>query len=76
MKMNWYYRMMLSYTPIFFFVISSVIFLFFSTLNNSSEKKYLETNQAIVEQTMQNVDASLQLIERNVVREMQTDKTL
>lgn len=76
MKMNWYYRMMLSYTPIFFFVISSVIFLFFSTLNNSSEKKYLETNQAIVEQTMQNVDANLQLIERNVVREMQTDKTL
>jgi len=27
--MNWFYRMILSYTPIFFVAISSMIFIFF-----------------------------------------------
>lgn len=76
MRMNWYYRMMLSYTPIFFVAVSSLIIVFFTMLNNASEKKYMETNQAIVEQIMRNTDANLKLIERNVVSEMQSDKTL
>lgn len=76
MKMSWYYRMMLSYMPIFFVAISSLIFVFFTMLNNSSENKYIETNRAILEQMAQNTDANLKLIERNVVMEMQSDKTL
>lgn len=76
LRMNWYYRMMLSYTPIFFVAVSSLIIVFFTMLNNASEKKYIETNQAIVEQIMRNTDANLKLIERNVVSEMQSDKTL
>ncbi|MFC0329569.1 helix-turn-helix domain-containing protein [Paenibacillus sepulcri] len=65
--MNWYYRMLLSYTPIFFVVISSIIFVFFTVLNNASENRYMDTNRTIVEQMMRNTDANLKLIERNVV---------
>lgn len=76
MRMNWYYRMMLSYTPIFFFVISSVIVVFFTTLNHATENRYIETNKAIVEQIMQNTEASLKLIERNAVSALITDRNL
>ncbi|MFS0725290.1 helix-turn-helix domain-containing protein [Paenibacillus sp. 1P07SE] len=76
MRMNWYYRMMLSYTPIFFIVISSVIFVLFTTLNHQSEQRYIETNKAIVGQMMQNTEANLQLIERNAVSALITDRAL
>lgn len=74
--MSWYYRMMLSYTPIFFVVISSVIFVFFTTLNHASENRYIETNKAIVEQMMQNTEANLKLIERNAVSALITDRVI
>jgi len=73
MKMNWYYRMILSYAPILFVIISSMIFIFFLVLNNASEKRYIETNQAILDRMVFNTDANLMLIERNVVSKMLTD---
>ncbi|MEV5030197.1 AraC family transcriptional regulator [Paenibacillus sp. LPE1-1-1.1] len=76
MRMNWYYRMMLSYTPIFFVVISSVIVVFFTTLNHATENRYIETNKAIVEQIMQNTEANLKLIERNAVSALITDRSI
>lgn len=74
--MNWYYRTLLSYTPIFFVVISSIIFIFFTTLNSSSKNKYIETNEAILQQMVQYTDSSLQLIERNVVSQIYKDELL
>lgn len=76
MKMNWYYRMMLSYTPIFFVVVSSVIVVLFTTLNHAMENRYIKTNRAIVEQIMQNTEANLKLVERNAVSALITDRTL
>lgn len=76
MKLNWYYRLMLSYTPIFFVVISSVIIVFFTTLNHQSESKYLETNRSIVTQMMKNTEVNLKLIERNSVSALLTDKQI
>ncbi|MCR2806290.1 helix-turn-helix domain-containing protein [Paenibacillus soyae] len=73
MKRNWYYRMMLSYTPIFFVVISSVIIVFFTTLNQQSENRYIETNRSIVTQMMKNTEVSLKLIELNSVSALLTD---
>lgn len=76
MRMNWYYRMMLSYAPIFFVVISSLIIVFFTTLNHASNNRYIETNKAIVEQMMHNMEANLKLVERNAVSALITDHTL
>jgi two-component system, response regulator YesN len=76
MKMNWYYRMILSYAPILFVIISSMIFIFFLLLNHASEKKYIETNQAILDRMVYNIDANLMLIERNVVSRMLTDNLI
>jgi hypothetical protein len=68
--MNWYYRLILSYTPIFFVAISSMIFIFFLMLNNATRDQYIETNRAILERMVHNADANLMLIERNVAGEL------
>lgn len=73
MKMNWYHRLLLSYTPIFFVVISSIIFAFFMLLNNASEKRFMETNRAMLEEMVFHIDANLKLIERNVSSQLLTD---
>ncbi len=70
MRMNWFYRMILSYTPIFFVVISSMIFIFFLVLNHASQNKYIETNQAILKRMVYHLDANFMLIERNVASEL------
>lgn len=72
MKLNWYYRTLLSYTPIFFVIVSSLIFVFFATLSSSSRNEYRETNKAILQQVVQITDANLQLIERNLSKKMFT----
>ncbi|HZG85397.1 helix-turn-helix domain-containing protein [Paenibacillus sp.] len=76
MKMNWYYRMILSYAPILFVIISSMIFSFFLVLNHASEKKYIETNQAILDRMVFHADANLMLIERNVVSKLLMDTVI
>lgn len=73
---NWFYRMMLSYTPIFFVVISSMIFIFFLVLNNTAENKYRETTEAILERIVHNTDVHFMLIERNVVSQLLMDRTI
>lgn len=70
MRMNWFYRMILSYTPIFFVVISSMIFIFFLVLNHASQNKFIETNQAILKRMVYHLDANFMLIERNVASEL------
>jgi AraC-like DNA-binding protein len=74
--MNWFYRTLLSYAPIFFVVLSSVIFVLFTTLNSASKNQYLETNRQILQQLVQYTDANLQLIERNIVSEMLKEEAL
>ncbi|WP_274652999.1 helix-turn-helix domain-containing protein [Paenibacillus humicola] len=76
MKMNWYCRMLLSYTPIFLVVGSSVIFVLFTVLNNDSESRSSGTNRTIAEQVMRNTDANLKLIERSVVSELAKDQAI
>ncbi len=76
MRMNWYYRTILSYAPIFFVIISSMIFVIFLALNNASERKYLETNKAILDRIVFHADANLMLIERNVVSKLLMDSEI
>jgi two-component system response regulator YesN len=69
MKMSWYYKMLLSYTPIFFVVISVLIFSFFAVLNDSAQKQVVKTNEVISTKVSQVVDANLKSAERMVIKE-------
>ncbi|MEK3914566.1 helix-turn-helix domain-containing protein [Paenibacillus sp. FSL H7-0331] len=76
MKMNLYYRMLLSYTPIFFVVISILIFSFFAVLNNSVQKQIVMTNEAITTKVVQAIDANLKSAERTVIKEIVANQTM
>ncbi|WP_248926199.1 helix-turn-helix domain-containing protein [Paenibacillus hamazuiensis] len=75
MKMSWYYRVLLSYTPIFFVVISVLIFSFFAQLNASMKKQIDLTDKAIATKVMQVIDANLKATERVVIKEMYQNAT-
>ncbi|MDF2963348.1 MAG: AraC family transcriptional regulator [Paenibacillus sp.] len=76
MKMSWYYRMLLSYTPIFFVVISVLIFSFFAVLNDSAQKQIVKTNEVIATKVSQVIDANLKSAERMVIKEIYTNSAL
>lgn len=76
MKMSWYYRMLLSYTPIFFVVISVVIFSFFALLNDSAQKQIINTKKAMATKVSQVIDANLKSTERMTIKEMYTNAAL
>lgn len=76
MKMSWYHRMLLSYTPLFFVVISVVIFSFFAILNNSAQKQIAMTDDSIATKVMQAVDANLKASEQITIKEIFTNEKL
>ncbi|MCR8631633.1 AraC family transcriptional regulator [Paenibacillus radicis (ex Xue et al. 2023)] len=76
MKMSWYYRMLLSYTPIFFVVISVLIFSFFAVLNDSAQKQIVNTKKVIATKVLQVIDANLKTAERMVIKEIYTNAAL
>jgi two-component system response regulator YesN len=76
MKMSWYYRILLSYAPIFFVVISVLIFAFFAVLNNSAKDQIALTDEAIATKVMQAVDTNLRAAERMVIKEIYMNEAL
>jgi two-component system response regulator YesN len=76
MKFNLYYRLLLSYAPIFFVVISMLIFVFFSILNNSAKQQILETNEVMSNQIVQSLDANLEVTERILIREIMGNQAI
>ncbi|ULL15344.1 AraC family transcriptional regulator [Paenibacillus sp. H1-7] len=76
MKMSWYYRILLSYAPIFFLVISVLIFSFFAVLNNSAQEQISWTEEAIATKVMQAVDNNLKAAERMVIKDIYMNEVL
>ncbi|NOU94794.1 helix-turn-helix domain-containing protein [Paenibacillus sp. LMG 31456] len=76
MKMSWYYRMLLSYTPIFFVVISVLIFSFFAVLNDSAQKQIMNTKKVIATKVSQVIDANMKTAERMTIKEIYTNAAL
>ncbi|AEI40807.1 helix-turn-helix domain-containing protein [Paenibacillus mucilaginosus] len=76
MRMNLYYRMLLSYTPIFFVVISVLIFSFYSVFSSSAENQLRMMNEAIAVKVLQAIDANLKSAERMVIKEVNINRSL
>lgn len=76
MKMNMYYRLLLSYAPIFFVVISILMFVFFSILNTTVKNQILETNKIMSNQVVHSLDANLEMTERTLIREIMGNQSV
>ena len=70
MAKRWFYRLLLSYMPVFIIVVSFLFFVFFQTLSEQSRKDAIQSNSSLLLQTLRATDASLKDIDQMVVSEV------
>lgn len=76
MKKHWFYRLLLSYLPIFLAIVSLLILIFFLSISEIVKKRVQEANDVLARQIMQTIDYSLQSIDQMIVKEVSTDDSL
>lgn len=68
MGKTWYFRMLMSYLPVFFVVTLLLLFLYYFALNEQNEKQMRETQSFIGTEIMRLVDTELQDINHTLSR--------
>ncbi|TVX99381.1 hypothetical protein [Paenibacillus cremeus] len=76
MKNSLFYRILLSYTPIFFVIISLLIVIFYVKINHASQNQIKHTNELLAQHISRNIDSSLQLTEDVILNELLTDEKI
>jgi len=76
LKQNWFYRLLLSYLPVFFIVIAILFLAFFQALNEQSRKEAVNANTFLASQVLQHVDSELKKIEYHILSGILTDSFL
>lgn len=76
MRRTWYYRLLLSYLPVFFAVTFILLFLYFVSLSDRNAKQVKEAHKTIGMEVMQLVDANLQEINVLFSREASNNKEM
>ncbi|MDF2963955.1 MAG: transcriptional regulator, AraC family, partial [Paenibacillus sp.] len=76
MKNSLFYRILLSYTPIFFVIISLLILIFYVKINHETQNQIKRTNELLAQHISRNIDSSLQLTEYVILNELLTDEKI
>ncbi len=74
MQKTWFYRLLLSYFPIFFVVTSVLILLTFLLLSETSRKETISANQTYVRHIVQLIDHTLGEIDSMLIKDIETDE--
>ncbi|XEC96229.1 AraC family transcriptional regulator [Paenibacillus tarimensis] len=70
MKNNWFFRLLLSYLPIFLIFMLTLSIIFYLAAAEISKKQVLRANLLFTEQVVQSIDYSLRTIEHLVNNEL------
>ncbi|WNR45554.1 helix-turn-helix domain-containing protein [Paenibacillus roseipurpureus] len=73
---TWFYRLLLSYVPVFFVVSSLLIIGFFMLIVYLSKQEAKRANDVTVQTFMQSVDQSLKVIDSMLMQSSQSDRVL
>ncbi|MCL6456470.1 MAG: helix-turn-helix domain-containing protein [Gorillibacterium sp.] len=76
MRKKWFYRLLLSYFPVFFVMVSVLVLMSFLLLSEFSRRETISANEQYVRQLIQLVDHSLQEIDATLIKEIDTDEKL
>ncbi|UVI30182.1 helix-turn-helix domain-containing protein [Paenibacillus spongiae] len=76
MTKSWFYRMLLSYLPVFFILTTILFILFFGALNEQNRRDAMKANAFLARQALQYVDGSLRDIDYRVTRDILNSKEL
>ncbi|MDF2815499.1 MAG: hypothetical protein K0Q81_1699 [Paenibacillus sp.] len=70
MTRSWFYRLLLSYLPVFLFIVTMLLLVSFFILSDLSRKSAVKANDVFIQRVLQTIDNSLQDIENIMLREI------
>jgi two-component system response regulator YesN len=73
---KWFYRLLLSYLPIFLVIVFVVIFISFLAIRDFSQKEAETANRLFLSYVKQTIEHSLKDIDNTVIKGILTDKSL
>ncbi|TBL70267.1 helix-turn-helix domain-containing protein [Paenibacillus thalictri] len=73
---KWFYRLLLSYLPIFLVIVFVVIFISFLAMKDFSQKEAETANRLFLSYVKQTIEHSLKDIDNTVIKSILTDKSI
>lgn len=76
MRRNWFQRLLLSYLPVFLSVAAALILLSVFSAGELARKEAVRANQVFARHVLQLVDQTMRLVDRQLIKEIQTNEKL
>lgn len=76
MKKKWFYRMLMSYSPILMFLVLVLILLFYVKWTSETKVRIQNTNELFASHVSSVLDSSMKSIEEFVLQQMLTDEKM
>lgn len=76
MKKTWFYRLLLSYLPIFFIVVFMLIVMAVMALRESSEQAAIQANHVFLNYIVQVADQQMEQIDNVLIKEITNDSDI
>jgi AraC-like DNA-binding protein len=76
MRKNWFYRLLLSYLPVFFIICLSLLLMTYLTISEMSKRSANKANEALSHNVMQLIDDALAGIDSLMLKEIQSNGRL
>ncbi|MCU6710595.1 AraC family transcriptional regulator [Paenibacillus sp. J5C_2022] len=73
MRKNWFYKLLLSYLPVFFVISLSLLFITYLTINELSKKSAVKSNEALTGNITKMIDHTLGGIDAALLNELQNN---
>ncbi|RKN65122.1 AraC family transcriptional regulator [Paenibacillus ginsengarvi] len=67
---NWFYRLLLSYLPVFIIIVTVLLLISFKAVSDLSRKEASKANEAFIRDVLQTIDKSLREIDQTLTREI------
>lgn len=73
MRKSWFYKLLLSYLPVFFVIILSLLLITYLTINELSKKSAVKSNEALTRNVTKMIDHTLSGIDAGLLNELQNN---
>ncbi|MDF2717539.1 MAG: hypothetical protein K0R28_4464, partial [Paenibacillus sp.] len=74
MLKNWFYRLLLSYLPVFVLIVGFLVLSSVLMLSDMSKRATIKSNEILTRQVLQNIDNVLKALDQAMVREIFAEK--
>lgn len=76
MKRQWFYRLLLSYVPVFFIMVFVILFISFVKVNELFLQESVKANEKLSRKVMDTIDRTLQTTNGVILKEIETNNKI